>query len=278
MAPLGQDLKRQREARGISLEDMASSTKIVGRYLEALENDRFAAMPAGFFIKGIIRTYADFVGLDANEVLGRYREAGVFDEPAKAHGHPAVAGAEPERRNRLVAWGLIGGGVLLVIVLAVLWSHRRPRPAPVSAAPRVTSSVGQSQPAASPASSLPSPPSASPPAEKVEKQAAEPAPVREEWKGLTMDFSFREETWIQVSTDGVPKIIGLFQAGEKARAQAEKEILIAVLGNAGGVIFQLNGRPGKVLGRSGQVLNNVRITLENLKEFLQAEQPTGPSN
>lgn len=277
MASLGQDLKKQRESRGISLEDMASSTKIVGRYLEALENDRFAVLPGGFFIKGIIRAYAEFVGLDAKEVLARYAEAGVFDEPAKPHTHPSPAGTEPAPKNRLIAWGLVGAGVLLVIVLAVLWRPRRPRPAPVVVS-KASASVAQTQPEASPPPFQQSAPPASIPIEKSEKRPAEPAPAREESKGLTMDISFQEETWIQISTDGVPKIIGLFPAGGKARAQAEKEILIAVVGNAGGMTFQLNGRPGKTLGRTGQVLNNIRITLENLKDFLQDERPTGPSD
>lgn len=81
MASLGQELREEREARRISIEEIASSTKIVTRYLEALEDDRLDIMPGGFFVKGIIRAYAKAVGLDPEEVLGRYKAAGLLGEP-----------------------------------------------------------------------------------------------------------------------------------------------------------------------------------------------------
>jgi len=88
MADLGLLLKREREARNISIEEIASSTKIVPRYLEALEADRLDIMPGGFFIKGIIRTYARTLGLDEEEVLSRYRAAGVLGESAPSRRPP----------------------------------------------------------------------------------------------------------------------------------------------------------------------------------------------
>ena len=94
MADLGLLLKREREARNISLEEIASSTKIVPRYLEALEADRLDIMPGGFFIKGIIRTYARYLGLDEEEVLSRYRAAGVLGESAP-HRRPPPPGSKP---------------------------------------------------------------------------------------------------------------------------------------------------------------------------------------
>ena len=307
MAPLGQELKKQREARNISLDEMASSTKIVGRYLQALEEDRFDAMPGGFFVKGIIRTYAVYVGLDPDEVLARYREAGMFEEPARTRS--AAPEAEPSSpRPKWLAPGLvIGAGVLLLVVLAVSWRSCRPRR--VVPGPPAATVLPQTRPAAKPAEEKRSdaeqaggrvaagtplqgktaaaPPTTTPStaapaaggATAPAPRPAEPAPATpEETTGLTMDISFQEETWIQVSADGQPKISGLFPAGGKARARAEKEIVINVLGNAGGVTFLLNGRPGKTLGRTGEVLSNIRITPDNLKEFLQERRPPGPAD
>jgi cytoskeletal protein RodZ len=263
MASLGQELKRQRESRNISLEEMASSTKIVGRYLEALEQDKFDAMPGGFFVKGILRTYARYVGLDEGEVLEKYREAGVLDEPAKARSAwPDSSPAFPDKPRPTVWVLVIAAIIIFVVALIFLGRSRRPR---VSApSPLTTKTLPQAQ-AISP------PPAEKPPAEPVKEE-------KEEWKGLTMDITFQEETWIQLHTDGALKIHGLYQPGEKVRAQADKEILIDVLGNAGGLTFLLNGKPGKILGRTGEVLNNVRINLENQKDFLQSKGPTGPPN
>jgi cytoskeletal protein RodZ len=167
MASLGQALKEEREARHISLEEIASTTKIVSRYLEALENDRFDLMPGGFFIKGIIRTYAKALGLNPDEILARYRESGLLGEPEPKRrfglkalaptpapplpGEPvlpsepapaAVENVEPElvieeaprprlseaARKRLFSWSWRALAALaLVAVLIVLWSNRRPR-------------------------------------------------------------------------------------------------------------------------------------------------------
>ncbi len=78
MTSPGQELKQDREARGISLKAVADTTRISRRYLEAVESDRLDLLPGGFFIKGILRAYAGAVGLDEAAVLERYRRAGVL--------------------------------------------------------------------------------------------------------------------------------------------------------------------------------------------------------
>ena len=126
-----------------------------------------------------------------------------------------------------------------------------PGPAPVS----------QSQ------TETPSGPASKPAAEPVSKPEPPPA-VEEAWKGVTIEISFQAETWIQVYTDGELKVDGLFPAGATARARADKELLIRT-GNAGGFSFRLNGRQAKPLGRSGQLLNDIKIRPENLSDFLE---------
>ena len=81
MASLGQELREEREARHISIGEIASATKIVTRYLEALEADHLDIMPGEFFIKGIIRNYARAIGLDGEVVLAKYKAAGLIGEP-----------------------------------------------------------------------------------------------------------------------------------------------------------------------------------------------------
>jgi cytoskeleton protein RodZ len=91
MASLGQALRDEREARNISIEEIATTTKIGSRYLEALEADRLDQMPGGFFVRGIIRTYARAIGLDPEEVLERYKAAGLLGAaPADARDVPKI--------------------------------------------------------------------------------------------------------------------------------------------------------------------------------------------
>jgi cytoskeleton protein RodZ len=348
MASLGQELREEREARNISIEEIASATKIVPRYLEALEADRLDQMPGGFFIRGIIRTYARSVGLDPEEVLNRYKAAGLLEpaaperkvfprfapkapprpepaetvtpvvpaepapaiEPAPAaalEAPPDIEKASPTvhfeeapkprlseaARKRLLAWTWRGlAAVLLVAVIIVVWPSRRhkadePQPGrtaaeavvpPPTTAPGTTpSSVPRSETVTGPAvQAEPAPSEPSPTAAPTGSTG--PAPAAEKvWKGLTIEITFQAETWIQVRTDGELKIDGLFPPGSTARAQADERLLIHT-GNAGGFTLRLNGQPAKPLGRSGQVLTDIKITLENIKDFLESPssgQPTG---
>ena len=324
MSSLGQSLKEEREARNISVEEIASTTKIVRRYLEALENDRFDDMPGGFFVKGIIRTYAKAIGLDPDEILARYKAAGLLGEPEpkrrfglKAPGPapapplpgepvlpsepapPAAEKDEPElvieeaprprlseaARKRLFSWSWRALAALaLVAVLIVLWSNRRPRqpeekaatvaPAEAAATPPTAGPRTEPQAQLPPASTVTAAPTVGEPAPAGPSPAQAPGAeaVRQ---GIEIEISFQAETWINVLADGVLKVEGVFPPGATARAQAEAKLVIHT-GNAGGFTFLLNGRPAKPLGRSGQVLTDIKITPENFQEFLEVRAPGVP--
>jgi len=361
MASLGQGLREAREARHISIEEIASVTKIVPRYLEALENDRLDIMPGGFFIKGIIRTYAKAIGLDGEGILARYKEAGLIggqerkrglfqkplaepapplpppytpsapveplegtagsaapepapppdrqaqekpeqmEEPAPA---PAPApelvfeplpkpGISAAARKRIISWTWrVLALIALFTVLVVIWSNRRPRPPqatpgevatvladgtlppPPKAAPVTAPSTDLGTPATAsvqaPSTTPPSAPAPTVAEHAPQPEAPAPAAVEEAWKGVTIEITFIAETWIHVRTDGEIKIDGVFPAGTTAHARADKLLLIHT-GNAGGFTFLLNGQPAKPLGRSGQVLTDIKITPENCKSFLASQ-------
>jgi curved DNA-binding protein CbpA len=68
----GRSLREYREARGVSLEDIASITKIGARYLEALEADRFGGFPAVFYMKHYLAAYCTTLGLDPRPIVDSY--------------------------------------------------------------------------------------------------------------------------------------------------------------------------------------------------------------
>lgn len=94
MASFGEELKRERELRGISLKEIAEATKISIRFLEALEQDKFDMLPGGVFNRGFIRAYARFIGVDGEEMVNAYMEQVAS---AQAHrreqGRPGAAAA-----------------------------------------------------------------------------------------------------------------------------------------------------------------------------------------
>jgi cytoskeletal protein RodZ len=71
----GEELRRERESRGIRLEAISGSTKIITRYLSALENEQFDVLPGGILSKGIMRGYVRAVGLDERTWVERFLAA-----------------------------------------------------------------------------------------------------------------------------------------------------------------------------------------------------------
>ena len=75
MGQFGQQLRQERESRGVALESISGVTKISGRHLHALEEENFAALPGGVLNKGIVRGYARACGMDEDAWLRRYLDA-----------------------------------------------------------------------------------------------------------------------------------------------------------------------------------------------------------
>lgn len=95
MPSFGEKLRRERELRGIALEDISESTKIGKRNLQALECEEFNKLPGGIFNKGFVRAYAKYLGIDEEQAVTDFLEA----ENAAATGKRPVyveAGAAPQ--------------------------------------------------------------------------------------------------------------------------------------------------------------------------------------
>src|SRR5512143_3986166 len=75
MATLGEELKAAREKSGLTLEQIAETTRISHTFLKALEEDDYAVIPGEVFVTGFLRSYARELGLDEKHVLARYRDA-----------------------------------------------------------------------------------------------------------------------------------------------------------------------------------------------------------
>src|SRR5438034_7567253 len=111
MAGLGTYLSQLREERGPSIEELARVTRVSSRYLEALEREDFAQLPAPVFTKGYIRAYCQALGVPAEEALSRYSE--IVNVPVPTAPRPALSAraADDGRRPR--------GTLLLSFVLLV---------------------------------------------------------------------------------------------------------------------------------------------------------------
>lgn len=74
MPTLGEELKRRREERDISLNEISESTRIGIRFLKAIDSDNYSILPGGIFTRSFIRAYAKQVGMNEEEAMGLYNE------------------------------------------------------------------------------------------------------------------------------------------------------------------------------------------------------------
>ncbi len=71
---MGSELKTEREKRGLTIQDIERETSIRSVYLEALEQGNYKVLPGEVYVKGFIRNYADFLGLNSERLVQEYRE------------------------------------------------------------------------------------------------------------------------------------------------------------------------------------------------------------
>lgn len=280
MREIGELLRRTREEKGLSLKDVQVETKIRIRYLEALERGDDSAVPGEVYFRGFLRTYANFLGLDGQELAARYRALKEAERASQA--------VPPAPRRRAVrAPRALPVTALVLLLLAALFSawwawqsgllptwagssRESPpgRSGPVPAAPGGPGQV----PGAPGGAVTPQPggaagagPGGGPeeaPSVTVERLGGPAGAVTLRVLGaesLEVRASFRDRCWVRVTADGVLQEEGTLSAGQERWWRARATLRLR-LGNAGAVELSVNGVPAGALGGPGQVLEVVVAT------------------
>jgi len=125
MSKFGEELRRERESRGIALAAITDETKISSRHLAALESEKFDDLPGGVINKGIVRGYARVVGLDSEAWVDRFMSAYQSSGQLKDDDASWIAFAENVGKSRPLADRpevrlKVTGLAVLVVVLATL--------------------------------------------------------------------------------------------------------------------------------------------------------------
>jgi cytoskeleton protein RodZ len=281
---LGAYLRSLREAKGGSLEDMARSTRVGIRHLEALEDERLADLPSPVFVRGFIRAYCSFLRENPEPALGRYQELAGTRAAAQA------ANAPPRPRNTWASSSLVVGLVLLLILgvglILVNLSVKKsggtpattarteparpststaPSPAPVPA-PSAPAPAISAPPVTAP-TPPPAPPVAADPPRPETPPAGSPAPTAPPTTrpapgtastGQRLVIRAVEPTWVRVQTDEGRIAEELLPAGASREWAAERRFLVTI-GNAGGVELTLNGKALPPLGPKGTVIQRLEL-------------------
>lgn len=273
MREVGELLRRTREEKGLTLKDAQSATKIRTRYLEALERGDDSTVPGEVYFRGFLRSYANFLGLDGQELAARYR---AFKEAQRAAQAPPVPSRKLPRGPAWRSLPLSGIVILLVALSFLAWWAWQSGYLPTGAGPREPAPPpGQAGPGTTPAGPGPGGPQATPgpggepggggappaggqpPAPALERVASPPGQVRllaRGVPGLEVKASFADRCWVRVSTEGQVREETTFGPGQEKTWQARSSLRLR-LGNAGAVALTVNGVAVGRPGAAGQVVD-----------------------
>jgi cytoskeleton protein RodZ len=277
MGAFGDRLRREREMRGITLDEITESTKISRRHLKALEGEHFDQLPGGVFNKGFVRAYARFLGLDEDQAVADYSAAS-NEQPEPENKFPLEIHEQPNRelnpRNSNLP--LVFAIAALVGVLAGygFWVKSKPHnSAPVEttqqAAPANTASEPQASASQAATSSRPAVSNDSvgaakqPPAQvAATSRPADPrpdavpsdsgdAPASGKEKAFFVQVKAKEDSWVSIVADGKSVMQRVLPADKHKKIKAGKSLILRT-GNAGGIEVSFNGRPLGALGNENE--------------------------
>jgi cytoskeleton protein RodZ len=257
----GERLKRERELRGVSRDEICTATRIGSRFLEALENEQWEILPGGIFNRGFVRSVARFLGLDEDDLLAEYdvamsKQTAEIEAPV---GLPVSQKSARTRSNRLSVLGII----CVAILLATGWMGWKWRSQtfrqPTNADDRIPSS---GSPPAQLGGTANNPPSGGVDASSA---ALTPSanPAANQTESLELKIEAGKETTLSVSADGSKVFDGSMIAGQSRTFSAQNAIDISAK-DAGALLLQLNGQTLAPLGPPGQP-GNVTLTRSDLK-------------
>jgi len=257
---VGARLKRTRESKGVTLRQIANTTRIAVSAFDAIERDDIKKLPGGIFARSFVRAYASELRLDVEQTVTEFFAQ--FPEPADVLAAPAVDqdGGFPFSvpssvlRSALVAIPALALVGWLVFGGSGTRRHEQPL-------------AGERIAAASPAALPPAPSRPAfdvVPAGGALPQAASEAPSA---SALTLHLTARGECWVSITADGREVVSRLMGVGEEEAVRAVSELLIKV-GDASAVGMRLNGSPVRSLGRAGQVVT-LRVDSRNVADLVQ---------
>ncbi|MCH7985964.1 MAG: DUF4115 domain-containing protein [Acidobacteria bacterium] len=239
MGSFGENLRRERELRGITLVELSNATRINRKYLVALEDDQFHQLPGGVFNRGFVRAIAGYMKLDEHHWIGEYARAAGEEAEVLARYSPPRPPA-PSSISRRV-WSL-------VVLVAVF-----------GAAAYLVHQVRMQRAAEAAPSALTSVPTAAAPATTTRTALREQSPAATE---LRLQIDTLKDAQVTVTVDGQPAFQGRMGPGETRTFRAGREIELST-NNAAAVVLTLNGKTLAPLGNPGET-KQVTLTAKDL--------------
>lgn len=293
MSSVGEQLRRERLAKGLSLDQISRETKISARLLEAIEKDNFETLPGGVFAKSFVRQYARFLGLDEEELAAAVEKS--INPAGELPSFTVATPAQPAIKvPRMIEWesaGRSNSSVLpaLAMVVAVMlvcsavyaWWQRSRRPASLAPAHIAMKQEAPAKPQPAVAAPVVPPAASNPetPAKAEVETAAAPAETTpattEEATNpaatLHVSLTAGADAWVQVVADGKNVMSNVLHANAVKTFDAVDAVRVRT-GNAGDLQMTVNGKPAGPLGPKGQV-RNVEVTRDGVHILAPPPKP-----
>jgi cytoskeleton protein RodZ len=248
---IGKHLRETRELRGMTLQQVADSTKLSAKTLHYIERNEFNRLPGGIFTKGHLRAYAAEVGAEPDEVVHEYvsQFPGATGELPIVRA-PAIENAHAGRHLLLTVAGIVLAVVAYKVVLdSVEWSDSSP--------PELIQARASNESIATESARL----------------GSRPTTEREQPR-LDLKIHPTGTCWLSATADGSLVIHRLLQRGERVTVVGRNELVLRI-GDPAMFAYTLNGVSGRPLGQAGQAVT-VTITEKNYQTFLAASVPETP--
>ncbi|AIF51725.1 RodZ domain-containing protein [Pelosinus sp. UFO1] len=237
MQTVGKILRSEREKKGLSVKEIEFATSIRTLYITAIEEDNYSVIPGEVYVKGFIRNYSNYLGLDSQEIMDLYRKDQNPNTLADENLSPeskASADKPGKTNNFQIKWITISLFALCAIGGAwwFLGSSKSIQEPNVEKQAQSTPTI---------------------PNQVTKEQSVAPpiAPVQK--KPVILTAKYTDQCWTLITADNKIIYEGTPQAGETLTWEAEQNITLKV-GNAGGIDIVYNGQPMGKLGVKGEVL------------------------
>jgi cytoskeleton protein RodZ len=263
----GDKLRRERELRAVTLDEIAEATKIGTRSLKALEDEQFDILPGGIFNKGFVRAYAKYLGIDEDQAVADYTAAlgeatGKFS--SSVPDDTLVASIAKKRIDDKPIGVDNGGSSKTWIALAVLaliafggyssWNYYEQRKAQklaeqqshqmmqAAAAPVTTAAITETPAQNTPTELTPAQDAAQKNSTTSASESATPAGPE-----FTLTLHAKEDAWVSIQADGKTVIEDILTAATDRTIKAKDKIVMKV-GKPSALEVSFNGTPVGPLG------------------------------
>jgi cytoskeleton protein RodZ len=253
LSPVGEQLRVAREAKGLSLEDLAAQTRIPQRHLASIETGDWENLPAATYTIGFAKSYAGAVGLDRNEIGSQLREE-MGGQRFASTSNDVFEAADPART---MPKSLVIGAIAAVIVLIALMSWLNSRSLNQTDEPAVAET---NKTAPAPA-----------------QQAAASTPIASAPAQGPVTLTATAPVWLQVSEKGGASLFsGMLQPGQTYAVPATATAPVLKTGKPEALRITVGNNVAGPVGPAATTVSNVSLLSADLLKAPAAPLPAPP--